>query len=121
MVTILAIEDHDDVQSMLVTILHGHNVILAPDGASGLRMARESAPDLILLDVGMPDVDGLDVCRAIRSDPSTATVPIILVTAHVEVFDDPAVWQGAGADLAVLKPFSPARLVADIERLLTAR
>ena len=118
MALILAIEDHDEVLSMLSVILQNHQMLLAPDSTSGLRMATDLRPDLILLDVGMPDVDGLEVCRALRRNPVTAKTPVLLVTAHSEVVRAPELWQGAGADGAILKPFSPAKLVAEVEQLL---
>jgi DNA-binding response OmpR family regulator len=118
---ILAIEDHDDVLTLLSTVLGRHEMLLAPDSTSGLRMAREMKPDLVLLDVGMPDVDGLEVCRALRRTPETARLPVLLVTARTEVTENPAVWQTAGANGALLKPFSPARLVALVDELLAAR
>jgi CheY-like chemotaxis protein len=118
MALILAIEDHDDVLTMLSHVLSQHQVLLAPDSTSGLRMAKDLRPDLILLDVGMPDVDGLEVCRAIRREPSTADLPVILVTAHVHLTEEPGTWQAVGAQGAVAKPFSPAHLLAEVERVL---
>jgi DNA-binding response OmpR family regulator len=115
---ILAIEDHDEVLTMLSVILQHHQMLLAPDSTSGLRMAADMRPDLILLDVGMPDVDGLEVCRALRRNPATARTPILLVTAHAEVVRDQSLWQGLGANGAIMKPFSPAKLVEQVERLL---
>ena len=121
MALILAIEDHDEVLTMLAVILQHHQMLLAPDSTSGLRMAADMRPDLILLDVGMPDVDGLEVCRALRRQAATADVPVILVTAHLDVVDQPWTWQAAGAQSAIAKPFSPAHLVGEVERILAAR
>jgi DNA-binding response OmpR family regulator len=118
---ILAIEDHDEVLNLLSTVLSEHQMLLAPDSTSGLRMAREMQPDLVLLDVGMPDVDGLEVCRALRRAPETADLPVLLVTARAEIVADPAIWGAAGANGALLKPFSPAKLVAMVEELLRER
>ena len=120
MALILAIEDHDDVLTLLSFVLKEHQVLLAPDSTSGLRMAKDLGPDLILLDLGMPDVDGLEVCRALRRSPETADVPVLLVTARSEVVADPEVWRKAGANGALLKPFSPARLIAMVEDLLAS-
>ena len=103
---------------MLSVILQHHQMLLAPDSTSGLRMAADLRPDLILLDVGMPDVDGLEVCRALRRNPETAMTPVLIVTAHAEVARDPSVWRGVGANGAMLKPFSPSKLVAEVESLL---
>jgi two-component system OmpR family response regulator len=115
---ILAIEDHDEVLTMLSVILQHHQMLLAPDSTSGLRMAADMRPDLILLDIGMPDVDGLEVCRALRRSSENADTPVLIVTAHAEVVRDPTIWQGVGANGAMLKPFSPSKLVARVEELL---
>jgi DNA-binding response OmpR family regulator len=121
MALILAIEDQDDVLALISTVLGRHEMLLAPDSTSGLRMAREMKPDLVLLDVGMPDVDGLEVCRALRRAPETADLPVLLVTARSEIVSNPELWRTAGANGALLKPFSPARLVALVDELLAAR
>ncbi|HEY3080826.1 MAG TPA: response regulator [Chloroflexota bacterium] len=118
MALILAIEDHDEVLTMLSVILQHHQMLLAPDSTSGLRMAADMRPDLILLDVGMPDVDGLEVCRALRRNKATANTPILLVTAHADVVRDPSLWRSLGANGAIMKPFSPSRLVDQVEELL---
>ena len=118
MALILAIEDHDEVLTMLSVILQHHQMLLAPDSTSGLRMAADLRPDLILLDIGMPDVDGLEVCRALRRNSETADTPVLIVTAHAEVVRDPTIWQDVGANGAMLKPFSPSKLVAEVEALL---
>lgn len=118
MALILAVEDHDDVLTLLSVVLKDHQVLLAPDSTSGLRMARDMRPDLVLLDVGMPDVDGLEVCRAIRRDPATAATPVLLVTARLDVAENPNSWREAGANGVVTKPFSPAYLLSEVERLL---
>ena len=120
MALILAIEDHDDVLTLISTVLGQHQMLLAPDSTSGLRMAQEMQPDLVLLDVGMPDVDGLEVCRALRRGSQTEEIPVLLVTARSEVVSNPELWRSAGANGALLKPFSPARLVALVDELLAA-
>jgi CheY-like chemotaxis protein len=121
MALILAIEDHDDVLMLLSFVLKDHQVLLAPDSTSGLRMAKDLRPDLILLDLGMPDVDGLEVCRALRREPATADTPIILVTARIDVVEEPSAWQSVGAQGAVSKPFSPTHLLKEVERVLAGR
>lgn len=119
MALILAIDDHDQVLALMSLVLKArHDVLLAPDSTSGLRMSRDLRPDLILLDVGMRDIDGLEVCRALRRDAATHATPVLLVTARRDVTYDPVRWRAAGADGAVAKPFSPARLLATIDELL---
>ncbi|HEY3108707.1 MAG TPA: response regulator [Chloroflexota bacterium] len=121
MALILAIEDHDDVLTLLSFVLKDHQVLLAPDSTSGLRMAKDLRPDLVLLDLGMPDVDGLEVCRALRREPATADLPIIFVTARIDMTENEAAWQAVGAQGAISKPFSPTHLLSEVERVLAGR
>ncbi len=96
----------------------GYDVLTATSGLDGLRQAREKAPDLIVLDVMMPDLDGFDVCRRLRADPATSRVPIIMLTAKGQVSDRVAGFR-AGADDYVVKPADPSELVARVAALLT--
>lgn len=121
MALILAIEDHDEVLELLRVVLDRHQMLLAPDSTSGLRLAATMRPDLILLDVGMPDVDGLEVCRQLRGDPTTVDIPILLVTSRTQIVAQPELWRAAGANGAILKPFSPRRLQELVDELLTNR
>ena len=92
----------------------GFSVIEAYDGLSGLSMARREKPDLIVLDLMLPEMDGLDVCRKIRQD---SNVPIIMLTARVEE-SDKLIGLELGADDYVTKPFSPRELVARVRAVL---
>ena len=94
--------------------LEGYEVSLAPDGAEALRLAREWAPDLIILDLMLPEVDGLEVCRQIRRE---SRLPIIMLTARGEETDR-VVGLELGADDYVVKPFSPRELVARVRSVL---
>ncbi len=82
--TILVVEDSPVQAFSLVHMLekHGLNVICAPNGVTGLSMAREYAPDLVILDVQMPEMDGLQVCKALKQDDATADIPIIFLTGQ---------------------------------------
>ena len=82
-------------------------------------MAREFHPDAVLLDIGMPVMNGLMVCELLRQDPGTKTTPIVLVTAWTDIIGDEAWWRRIGANAAVAKPFSPAKLRAIVDRILT--
>ena len=97
----------------------GHRVLTATDGIEGLRQARESQPDLVVLDVMLPGMDGLEVCRQLRADSS---VPIVMLTARVEE-EDRLAGLDLGADDYVTKPFSPRELAARVRAVLrrTAR
>ena len=92
----------------------GYEVVMAADGAEGLRLAREYRPKLIVLDLMLPRMDGLELCRALRAD---SDVPIIMVTARVEE-EDRLRGLNLGADDYVTKPFSPLELVARVQAVL---
>ncbi len=93
----------------------GHQVSIASDGAEGLRLARQEKPDLIVLDLMLPEIDGLEVCRALRADQDS--VPIIMLTARVDEADRLA-GLDLGADDYVVKPFSPRELAARVRAVL---
>ena len=94
--------------------LSGHQVLMAEDGAEGLAMARTGSPDLIILDVGLPHIDGFHVCRTIREESS---VPILLLSGrHGEI--DKVIGLDLGADDYVTKPFSPSELLARVRAML---
>ena len=116
---VLVIDDEKDVQELLRYNLEksGFEAITARDGESGLRAATASLPDAIILDVMMPGLDGLGVCRKLREDPRTAKVPVILLTAKAGEADR-VVGLELGADDYVVKPFSPRELIARIRALL---
>ena len=92
----------------------GYNVVIAHDGGNGLALARREKPDLIVLDLMLPEMDGFDVCREIRKE---SDVPIIMLTAHVEEMDK-LIGLELGADDYLTKPFSPRELVARVKVVL---
>ena len=95
----------------------GFDVITAADGAEALRKARSGQPGLILLDVMLPEIDGLEVCKLLRRDPATAGVPIVMVTAKAAEIDR-ILGLELGADDYVTKPFSPRELILRVKRIL---
>ncbi|HEU4973649.1 MAG TPA: response regulator transcription factor [Baekduia sp.] len=113
---ILLIEDEPSIAEPFADALarEGFAPVVAGSGADGLRLAREAAPDLVLLDLGLPDVDGRDVCRALRRESS---VPIVMVTAR-GTETDRIVGLELGADDYVVKPFSAAEVAARIRAVL---
>ncbi|HEU4338929.1 MAG TPA: response regulator [Planctomycetota bacterium] len=117
--TVLVIDDEKDVVELIRYNLEkgGFDVVAARDGPSGLKAATASPPDAILLDIMMPGLDGLGVCRRLREEPRTARIPIILLTAKAAE-SDRIVGLELGADDYVVKPFSPRELVARIRALL---
>ena len=117
--TVLVIDDEKDVLELLRYNLEkaGFEVVAARDGESGLQAAMAAPPEAILLDIMMPGLDGLAVCRRLREEPRTARIPIILLTAKAGEADR-VVGLELGADDYVVKPFSPRELVARIRALL---
>src|SRR5215210_4157084 len=117
--TILLIEDNELNRDMLRRRLErrGYAVAEAVDGLAGLAAAKASPPDLVLMDLRLPDVDGREVTRRLRSDPLTARVPVIALTAHAMEGDREAALE-AGCDDYDTKPVDLARLVGKIEALL---
>jgi PleD family two-component response regulator len=95
----------------------GHEVALAPDGAAVLDMMRGREPDLLILDLNMPGLSGLDVCRAVKRNPFTAGVPVLMLTAQGDVENKVAGFD-AGADDYLAKPFDPRELRARVTALL---
>lgn len=116
---ILVVEDEADLREVLSYNLtrDGYRVVTAENGAEGLRKARKEAPDLLLLDLMLPDLDGVEICRRLKKDPLTSTLPIIMVTAKSEE-PDVVLGLGVGADDYVAKPFSPRTLLARVKAVL---
>jgi class 3 adenylate cyclase/CheY-like chemotaxis protein len=116
---ILVVDDNPTNVDILRTRLnaHGYEVITAADGEQAQAVAREQQPDLILLDVMMPKVDGLTACRALKADPALAFMPIIMVTAKADSKDIVA-GLDAGADEYLTKPVDHAALVARVSSML---
>ncbi|MDE2751266.1 MAG: response regulator transcription factor [Gemmatimonadota bacterium] len=119
--TILVVEDDPNVAELarLYLVHDGHEVLIARDGAAGLRLALNNAPDLIVLDLMLPKLDGLDICSRVRE---RSDVPILMLTARVEETDK-LLGLETGADDYVTKPFSPRELAARVRAILrrTAR
>jgi DNA-binding response OmpR family regulator len=116
---ILIIEDERQIITVLRGYLEraGYRVLAAHDGEEGLFLARNRRPDLVILDLMLPKLDGLEVCRALRRDPQTEGVPIIMLTARVEEMDR-VLGLELGADDYVTKPFSPREMVARVKAVL---
>lgn len=116
MKTVLVVDDEAKIVQIARDYLEhaGFSVLTAPDGEMALAMARSEKPDLVVLDLGLPGIDGLDVCRALRRD---SNVPIIMLTARDEE-SDKLVGLELGADDYVTKPFSPKELVARARAVL---
>jgi DNA-binding response OmpR family regulator len=116
---ILVVDDETDAVELVAFNLKaaGFEVVAANDGAEALRKARSHAPQLIVLDLMLPEIDGLEVCKLLRRDPATATVPILMLTAKAAEMDR-VLGLELGAEDYVTKPFSPRELVLRIKKIL---
>lgn len=116
---ILVVEDDRDIAQLIVHYIEkaGWQAQAFASGADGLSAARQAPADCMVLDLSLPGLDGLEVCRALRGDPATAAIPIIMLTARSEETDR-IVGLELGADDYIAKPFSPNELIARIRALL---
>jgi two-component system alkaline phosphatase synthesis response regulator PhoP len=117
--TILAVDDEEDVLELLRYNLqkNGYDVVTASSGEQALKKANSASPSLVLLDLMLPGIDGLEVCKQLKSNPKTEHIPVIMLTAKGEE-SDVVVGLEVGADDYITKPFSPKVLVARIRRIL---
>nr|MEE4267201.1 response regulator [Candidatus Krumholzibacteria bacterium] len=116
---ILIVEDEEDIAELLEYNLnrHGYQPESVGSGEDGLQLAREAMPDLILLDLMLPKLSGIEVCRSLKADPETSKIPVIMLTAKGEEEDIVAGFD-AGADDYVTKPFRPKVLLARVKAVL---
>ncbi len=116
---VLIVEDEPDIRGLLAFHLEreGYQVVKSSTGADALRQVRARPPDLVLLDLMLPEMDGLEVCRRLRQDPATAPLPIVMLTAKGEEVDR-VLGLELGADDYIVKPFSPKEVVARIRAVL---
>jgi two-component system, cell cycle response regulator DivK len=119
MSTILIVEDNEKNMKLVRDILrhHGHATVEAQSGEEGVRLAVAAPPDLVLMDIQLPGIDGYEATRRIRAIPALAKVPIIAVTSYA-LSGDEAKTRAAGCDGYVAKPFSPRQLLAKIREFL---
>jgi DNA-binding response OmpR family regulator len=119
--TVLIVEDNADMRDYLRAHLEPYFALAEADnGQSGLERARELVPDLVLSDVMMPRLDGVDLCRALKTDPTTSHVPVLLLTARADVEDRIAGFD-SGADAYLAKPFDAAELLVRVRALIDER
>jgi two-component system phosphate regulon response regulator PhoB len=120
--TVLVVEDEEDILEVVQHNLQreGYNALCVASGEEAIRVAREHVPDLLLLDLMLPGLGGYDVCKSLKSDPRTAHIPVIFVTARSEA-SDAVTGLEAGADDFISKPFSPKILLARVKAVLRRR
>jgi len=118
--SVLIVNDEPDQLTLMGGLLRkaGYSVLTAEDGIDGLTLARRERPDLVISDVSMPRMNGLELCREIRADLELNTVPILLITAHQKDTESAVAGMKAGADDYLEIPFDAPRLIAKVSRLL---
>jgi len=116
---ILIVDDERDIVETLVFMLKqkGYECIFANDGEEGLKLAKEEEPDLIILDVMMPKINGYKICRLLKYDARYKKIPIIMITARGQE-QDKAIGEETGADEYITKPFEFSTVIEKIEKYL---
>jgi len=117
--TILVVDDDEDIRAMIKTFLEleGYDVLCAEDGFTGLEFVLKHRPDLILLDILMPRMDGIEFCDTVAQDPNTRDIPVVMLTAK-NVEDDRKTAYFVGAKAYLTKPFNQQEVLTVIENLL---
>jgi CheY-like chemotaxis protein len=118
---ILVIEDHAVNRELLSSLFeaHGYTVLQAATAAAGIDLARSTSPCLILMDISLPEMSGLDATRMLKADPATAAIPVVAVTAHAFSKDRAAAF-AAGCCAFICKPIDTRTLIAEIRRIIAA-
>jgi DNA-binding response OmpR family regulator len=116
---IVVIEDEEDILEVIAYNLkrEGYDVVTSTSGEDGLEKIERNAPQLVILDLMLPEIDGIELCRKLKADPLTQAIPVIMVTAKGEE-SDVVLGLGVGADDYITKPFSPREMVARVRAVL---
>ncbi len=116
--TVLVVEDNDINMRLFHDVLEmrGYNILQAKDGMEGWRIAREQRPDLIIMDIQLPDVSGLEVTKWLKDDETLKSIPVIAVTAFAMAGDEEKILEG-GCDHYLVKPISISNFLQTVERL----
>jgi len=116
---ILIADDNENIRDALTYLLEdeGYDLLLAKDGADTLRKVRGRRPDILFLDIMMPEMNGYDVCRTIKNDPQLKSTYIIMLTAKGQVAEQER-GKEVGADEYIVKPFSPMEILAKVKQIL---
>lgn len=120
--TILLVEDNEDNRIIYSTVLRhqGYDVVEAFNGVQAIALARSASPDLVLMDISLPEMDGWEATRILRQDPTTRGIPIIALTAHA-LAEDRERATAAGFSSYLAKPIEPRAVVAEVRRWLGHR
>jgi two-component system cell cycle response regulator DivK len=116
---VLLVEDNEDNRTIYSTVLRylGYQVIEAVDGLQAIALARSERPDIVLMDISIPGIDGWEATRVLREDPATRAIPIVALTAHA-LADDRERAAKAGFTSYLAKPIEPNAVVAEVRRLI---
>ncbi|WZH51518.1 MAG: response regulator [Nocardioides alkalitolerans] len=117
----LVVDDDDDIRLLVelaLTSFAGWQVVTATDGREAVAAAREHRPSVVLMDVMMPEMDGLAAAATLLADPETADIPIVLVTAKLTVPGEPAPWEHLAVAGVIAKPFDPVGLADEVRALV---
>lgn len=119
--TVLIVEDNEDNRIIYRTFLehHGYQVLEACDGEAGVRSVRENRPDIVLMDISMPVLNGHEATKILKANPATAAIPVVALTANAAT-EDQRLAAEAGCDSYVAKPAEPRRVLAEVQRMLAA-
>ena len=117
--TVLIVEDNEDNRIVYATILQhrGYTVLEAKNGEEGIQMARSQHPDLILMDISVPIIDGWKATQILKSEEATASIPVIALTAHA-LAEDRETARSVGCDGYLAKPCEPRTVVAEVEKFI---
>jgi len=120
--TVLVCEDDPSLRLLFRLTIepHGYSVVEAGDGRSAIELARSIGPDLIIVDMGLPDCSGIEVVRAIKGEPELEKTPILMATGSMQPGDRLSA-EDAGVDAFLYKPFNMIRLITEVQRLLGER
>ena len=120
MPTVLVVDDQPTIRVLVRAALKdtGYRLLEAGDGVSAVQLARSERPDLILLDIALPRMDGLEVCRRLKEDPATAAIPVLLLSGLVMQQDPEQAAEAVGAEGCITKPFNPIALAKQITGML---
>jgi DNA-binding response OmpR family regulator len=116
---ILIADDNENIRDALTYLLEdeGYELVLAVDGPDTIRKVREIKPDILFLDIMMPEINGYDVCRTIKNDPDMKGIYVIMLTAKGQVAEQER-GREVGADEYIVKPFSPMEILAKVKQIL---
>ncbi len=115
---VLVVDDTpENLQFLVVLLKDKYAVVAATSGQKAIEIAKNSKPDLILLDIIMPQMDGYEVCRLLKSEPVTSSIPVVFVTSKNDIFDD-TIGYSVGASEYLTKPIEPDLLIATVEAYL---